>query len=77
MRHEIIGHPYARMYRRLREIYDEETENAEDEVRSRRRMRIKILDRKEAKAQGAAIDPSVHPHRTLVSDEKTKQLAQV
>jgi hypothetical protein len=77
MRHEVIGHPYAKMYRRLREIYDEEAEAAEEDERDRRSMHIRVLDRKEARELGAAIDPEIHPHRTLVSDETMKQLAQV
>ena len=77
MRSEEFGHPYARAYKRLKEIYDEETQNAEAEGRVRRNMRIKILSREQARAENVAIDPTIHPHRLLVSDETLDQLAQV
>jgi hypothetical protein len=40
-------------------------------------MRIKILSREQARAENAAIDPTIHAHRLLVSDETLDQLAQV
>jgi hypothetical protein len=77
MRNDEFGHPYARAYHRMKELYDEETQRAEGAGEERRKMRIKILSREEARREGAAIDPAIHPHRTLVSDEKLDQLAQV
>jgi hypothetical protein len=77
MRNEEFGHPYARAYHRLKELYDQETQRAERDGEPRRNMRIKIISREQARKEGAAIDPAIHPHRTLVSDENLDQLAQV
>lgn len=71
-----VGHPLARTYQHLKQIYEEEKQVADSEGRNIENFRIRLLDRNEVLQRQVPINPAIHPHRTLLPPD-IQHLAQV
>jgi len=78
-RKEYEGHPLARLYQTLGQIYREAKAEADLRGAELGKFRMILLDKQRVKEAGVVADPAIHPHRHTLDrhDPDLRQVAQV